>query len=327
LWRVSASGDTPLPVAEAGENAFEPAISRKENRLAYVHHTYDENVWRLDLAGGKASGPPTKLIASTWQDNAPQYSPDGKKIAFGSDRSGGYEIWDCNADGSGAVQLTTLGGHSGTPRWSPDSSRIAFDATVNGSTDIFVIDAGGGAPRRITTSPANGHARSVPSWSGDGKWIYFTSNQTGTYEIWRASAGGGQESQLTHQGGFDPRESPDGKQLYYLKRRNQSEVWRVSPDGGSESPVLTDPAALTDFGWWQPFNDGIYFVSRAPKSDTFEQRIQFSNFVTKNIDLIAPTSKPVSPYGGFSVSPDRRQIVFAQVDQDESDIMLVENFR
>jgi Tol biopolymer transport system component/predicted Ser/Thr protein kinase len=327
LWRVSASGGTPQPVAEAGENAFEPAISRKENRLAYVHHTYDENVWRLDLAGGKASGPPTKLIASTWQDNAPQYSPDGKKIAFGSDRSGGYEIWDCNADGSGTVQLTTLGGHSGTPRWSPDSSRIAFDATVNGSTDIFVIDAGGGAPRRITTSPANGHARSVPSWSGDGKWIYFTSNQTGTYEIWRASAGGGQESQLTHQGGFDPRESPDGKQLYYLKRRNQSEVWRVSPDGGSESPVLADPAALTDFGWWQPFNDGIYFVSRAPKSDTLGQRIQFFNFVTKNIDLIAPTSKPVSPYGGFSVSPDRRQIVFAQVDQDESDIMLVENFR
>jgi Tol biopolymer transport system component len=333
LWRVRSSGGTPQPVSEAGENAYSPDVSRAEKRLAYVRQTYDENIWHLDITGegeggeGKASGPPTKLIASTWQDNAPQYSPDGKKIAFGSDRSGGYEIWVCNADGSGAVQLTSQGGHAGTPRWSPDGRRIAFDANVNGSADVFVIDAGGGAPRRITTSPANGHARGLPSWSFDGKWIYFSSNQTGSYEIWRASADGGQESQLTHQGGFDARESPDGKQLYYLKRRNASEIWSVSPDGGTESPVLTDPAGLTDFAWWQPFNDGIYFVSRVPKASPEEDRIQFFSLANKKIEMIAPTSKRVSGYGGFSVSPDRRHIVFAQVDQDESDIMLVENFR
>jgi hypothetical protein len=68
-------------------------------------------------------------------------------------------------------------------------------------------------------------------------------------------------------------------------------------------------------------------VSRVPKSSPEEDRIQFFNFATKKIDLIAPTSKPVSGYGGFSVSPDRRHIIFAQIDQNESDIMLVENFR
>jgi len=327
LWRVTSSGGTPQPVSEAGENAYYPAVSRTDKRLAYVHSTYDENIWQLDLTAGKASGPATKLIASTWQDNAPQYSPDGKKIAFASDRSGSFEIWVANADGSGTVQLTSQGGHSGSPHWSPDGRRIAFDASVGGSGDIFVIDAGGGAPRRITTGPANGHARSVPSWSSDEKWIYFTSEQTGRYEIWRASAEGGQESQLTRQGGFDPRESPDGKQLYYTKQRNVSEIWKVSPDGGAETAVLTDPAAATDFGWWQPFNDGIYFVSRVPKSRPEEDRIQFFDFATKHIDLIAPTSKPVSGYGGFSVSPDRQHIILAQIDQNENDIMLVENFR
>ena len=327
LWRVAASGGEPQPVSEAGENAFYPAVSRTEKRLAYVRLTYDENIWQVDMAGGKATGTPTRLIASTWQDNAPQYSPDGKKVAFDSDRSGSYEIWVCNAEGSGAVQLTSQGAHSGTPRWSPDGRRIAFDASVNGSADIFVIDASGGAPRLITTSPANGYARSVPSWSSDEKWIYFTSNRSGRYEIWRASSDGGKESQLTHQGGFDPRESPDGKQLYYLKQRNVSEIWSISPDGGAESPVLTDPEALTDFAWWQPFDDGIYFVSRVSKSSPVEERIQFFSFAAKKIDLIAPTSKPVSGYGGFSVSPDRRHIIFAQIDQNESDIMLVENFR
>jgi Tol biopolymer transport system component len=327
LWRVSATGGSPQPVPEAGENASYPAVSRTDMRLAYLRQTYDENIWQLDLAGGKVSGSPTKLIASTWQDNAPQYSPDGKRIAFASDRSGSYEIWICNADGAGAVQLTSLGGHSGTPRWSPDGRRIAFDASVNGSADVFAIDAGGSAPRKITTSPANGHGRGVPSWSSDEKWIYFTSNQTGRYEIWRASADGGQEIQVTHQGGFDARESPDGRQLYYLKQRNLSEIWKISPDGGAESPVLADPAAQTDFAWWQPFNDGIYFVSRVPKSNPAEEQIQFYSFANKKIDLIAPTGKPVSGYGGFSVSPDRQHIVFARVDQDEDDIMLVENFR
>ena len=327
LWRVAASGGVPQPVSGTGENAFYLAISHTDKRLAYVHQTYDENIWRLDLATGKTSGPPAKFIASTWQDNAPQYSPDGKKIAFASDRSGSFEIWVANADGSGAGQLTSSGGHAGTPRWSPDGRRIAFDDSVMGSADIFVIDAGGGAPKLITTMAAHGHSRSVPSWSSDGKSVYFACDMTGRYEIWRASADGGQENQVTHQGGFDPRESPDGKALYYLKRRNQSEVWKISPDGGAESAVVTDAAAATDFAWWQPFNDGIYLVSRVPKSSPMEERILFFNFATGKTDVIAATSKPVSNYGGFTVSPDRQRIVFAQIDQDESDIMLADNFR
>jgi glucose dehydrogenase len=68
-------------------------------------------------------------------------------------------------------------------------------------------------------------------------------------------------------------------------------------------------------------------VSRVPKSSPVQERILFFNLVSGKTDLVAPTSKPVSNYGGFSVSPDRQHIVFAQIDQDESDIMLVENFR
>jgi Tol biopolymer transport system component len=327
LWRVAASGGTPQPFSGTGENAFYPVISGTDKRLAFAHQTYDENIWRLNLTADKASGAATKLIASTWQDDAPQYSPDGKKIAFASDRSGSFEIWVANADGSDAVELTSQGGHSGSPRWSPDGRRIAFDASVGGSGDIFVIDAGGGAPKLITIMPAHGHSRSVPSWSSDGKSVYFACDMTGRYEIWRVSSDGGEESQVTHQGGFDPRESPDGKQLYYTKKRNFSQIWSISPDGGAESPVLADPAALTDFGWWQPFNDGIYFVSRVPQSNPEEDRIQFFSFATRTLTVIAPTNKPVSGYGGFSVSPDRQHVVFAQIDQDESDIMLADNFR
>jgi hypothetical protein len=64
-----------------------------------------------------------------------------------------------------------------------------------------------------------------------------------------------------------------------------------------------------------------------PQSNPEEDRIQFFRFATRTLTVIAPTSKPVSGYGGFSVSPDRQHIVFAQIDQDESDIMIADNFR
>jgi Tol biopolymer transport system component/predicted Ser/Thr protein kinase len=324
LWIVNASGGTPQPLSVAGENASGPAIARTGNRLAYVRSIYDENIWRLDLTGDTrhASGEPVKLIASTWMDNSPQYSPDAKKIAFASDRSGGFEIWVCSADGSSPVQLTFLSGHSGTPRWSPDSRRIAFDSHVNGNADIYVIDADGGAPRRFTTNPGND---TVPSWSSSGQWIYFTSDRTGRSEIWREPVGGGQETQVTRQGGFDPRESPDGKVLYYLKRRNEAAIWRVPPEGGVESIAVE--SVVTDFGWWQPVSDGIYLVQRVAEANPVRHQVQFLDFATGKASLIAVLAKPVSGYGGFSVSPDRRHLFVAQIDQNDLDIMLVEDFR
>ena len=176
----------------AGENAFSPAIARTGNRLAYARHTYDENIWRLDLTGDskRPSENPVKLIASTWLDNSSRYSPDGKKIVFASDRSGSFEIWVCNSDGATQAQLTFLGGHAGTPRWAPDSRHVVFDSPVNGKAEIYVIDTEGCAPRRLATHPANDV---TPSWSSDGRWIYLASDRSGRHEIWRTSSAGGRD--------------------------------------------------------------------------------------------------------------------------------------
>jgi dipeptidyl aminopeptidase/acylaminoacyl peptidase len=64
--------------------------------------------------------------SDTDQGPGPQFSPDGQKLAYMSDRSGTMEIWIANRDGSNAFLLTAVGG-AGTPRWSPDSKAIAFD--------------------------------------------------------------------------------------------------------------------------------------------------------------------------------------------------------
>ena len=71
----------------------------------------------------------------------PQYSQDGKRIAYSSNRTGVYEIWVADADGQNASQLTSLGaGVSAAPHWSPDGQKIAFDSNAAGAVpgDNFI---------------------------------------------------------------------------------------------------------------------------------------------------------------------------------------------
>ncbi len=200
LWRVSSSkGAKPRRLAVLSENARAPAVSRQGNRLAYMASKYQTGFWRIDFREpGHDPGAPFKLISSTRSDLAPTYSPDGKRIAFTSDRSGNYEIWVCNSDGSNAVQLTFLGEATGGPRWSPDGQSIIFHtAEIGKNSEIYAVSADGGAPRPLTTGPAS---NMWPCWSRDGQWVYFRSNRSGSFQIWRMLAGGGKAIQITSSG-------------------------------------------------------------------------------------------------------------------------------
>ena len=214
--RSAASGSAMPVKVSAGEFGNQLALSRDGRRLVYTRYSCDADIWRLELSGpGSPAGPPARLIASTWWDTCPRYSPDGRKIVFVSRRSGFWEIWICDADGSNLIQLTNFrGDNAGTPRWSPDGSRIAFDVLVDGQYDVFAMSVGGGKPRRVTDNPAQDDS---PSWSRDGKWIYFASNRTGETQVWKTPAGGGEPIQVTRRGGYAAFESNDGKFLYYAK--------------------------------------------------------------------------------------------------------------
>ena len=167
---------------------------------------------RDEKSAGSVNGD-TPFIYSTRDDHGPQFSPDGKRIAFVSNRSGNQEIWVCDSDASSPVQLTSFRGpHVSTPRWSPDGGRIAFDSNAEGEYDVWMIGANGGKPVRMTTHPAND---GDPSWSRDGRWIYFDSKRTGEQQVWKVPADGGEAIQVTWDGGFAPLESPDGKSIRF----------------------------------------------------------------------------------------------------------------
>src|SRR6188508_387922 len=89
-----------------------------------------------------------------WKDGSPSWSPDGRRIAFYSDRDGNAEIYVMNADGSGVRRLTNTKADEGYPSWSPDGRTITFDSDRDGNFEIYAMDADGSNPRRLTNHPA-----------------------------------------------------------------------------------------------------------------------------------------------------------------------------
>lgn len=319
LWRIPAQGGAPERLEVAAQNPARPQVSRQGGRLAFVESFTDVNVWRIPaaVAGGQRPSP-VKLIASTRYDSSPQYSPDGRRIAFRSDRSGSNEIWLCDSDGSNPLQLTHLNGPlAGSPHWSPDGRMIAFDSRHEGPSRVYVVSAGGGAVRRLADAPP---VQVIPSWSKDGRWIYFYSNTDG--QVWKASLDGGASVQVTKNKGVAPRESPDGKFLYYAKVKPDSGIWRMPVEGGNEELVVkTEEPVL--WGYWAVADSGIYFVEL---SDS--KKIKFFNFATgRVIDFFALEKPSITNDAGLTISPDGQWLLFTQVDQSGSDIMLAENFR
>jgi len=264
---------------------------------------------------------PRRFLNSTQWEDSPQYSPDGSKIVFASDRSGSTEIWVCDGDGKNLLQLTNSAGN-GSPRWAPDGRQIVYDSTATGNAEIYVVSVTGGVPRRLTNDAAEDI---TPSWSRDGKWIYFCSNRSGSQQVWKMPFAGGEAVQVTKRGGFDNVESPDGQYLYYLKGRLMPGIWRVPAAGGEETLVL-DHHRAGHWRHWAVTPTGIYFATAEQMND--HPVIEFFNFATKQIKTVLMLEKPIFPTPpGLAVSPDGRHLIWSQLDQVGSDIMLMENFR
>ncbi len=322
LWKIAVSGGEPERLSLVGLNAFNPSVSRQGNRLVYVHSLADSNIWRIATPNSNSQDSVnTRLISSTSYDISPVYSPDGNRIAFVSGRSGSSEIWICNSDGSMPVQLTSFGGPiTSSPRWSPDGRQIVFDSSSEGNADIFVINIEDGSPRRLTSE---GSEDIVPNWSKDGQWIYFTSKRSGELQIWKMSPEGGNIIQVTKQGGFEPVESPDGKYIYYAKGLNTDGIWRVPVEEGEET-LIVNTLKAGYLRYWTVVDNGIYFATRATSNPT----IQFFDFATNQLTEIAKLEKPLlAGNPGLSISPDGRWLLYPQIDQNNNDIILIENFR
>jgi Tol biopolymer transport system component/DNA-binding winged helix-turn-helix (wHTH) protein len=314
-WAIGLdTGDVPHPLLALGRNAALPAVART-GRLAYSRQILQSNLWRQEISTHAGAIPqPVRLTASSAVDADAQYSPDGGRIAFSSNRSGSREIWTCANDGSRCVQVTAFNGPfvTGSPGWSPDGRQLVFDSAAAGQIDVYVVDANGGSTRRLTDAT---HGR-VPRWSHDGRWIYFSSTATGRNEIWKIPSAGGKAVQVTRNGGFIAFEAPDRRALFYMKTDQNAKLWRSAVDGSGETEVLDG----VDSRGFVVTADRVYYLRQEPNGSFAIRRYAIA---TRDDSQIASLAKPI--FGGLSISPDGKYLIYSQ-RLEASNLMLVEDF-
>ena len=226
LLRARADGRTPAtPVTAVSHGAIGPSVSQYraggKYRLALMTGQPDMGLRIIDLqpqqrGSGTIAGD-VPFSDSTRMDVPGRFSPDGRAVAFASDRGGSQQVWVAQRDGSGLRSITELEDASvNVGAWSPDGASVLFDATVRGNTDLYVARADGGPSRRLTASAA---AEFDGEWSRDGAWIYYVSEQSGSPFIRRMPSAGGTGVQITSEPGFEPRELSDGRSIFFIDQR------------------------------------------------------------------------------------------------------------
>jgi Tol biopolymer transport system component/tRNA A-37 threonylcarbamoyl transferase component Bud32 len=207
-----------------------------------------------------------QLTTSSGLDVFPSFSPDGKSLAYASDRTGSFEIYVRPfAGGEREIQLTSDGQQNVQPAWSPDGSRIAYHSKGRGG--IWLLPATGGTPRQLCSFGSR------PAWSPDSSTLAFQSDTLvdltaiagAQTSLWLAPAQGGQPSPLTRLGSppgdhGSPAWSPDGKRIVFVAEARTSSLWSVSAKGDDLFRV-TEERFRTFDPVLSPRGDGVYFAA------------------------------------------------------------------
>ena len=283
LFMIRPDGSAPPVNLTYGKRGSAPRWSPDGKSLVFV--TGDTNGYSqiATIPSGIPDGPidVTYLTGAPHNSTDPQVSPNGKWLAFTSDRRGkddikGNDIWLMSlADGkSKLLTPNTEDSFESSPRWSPDSEKIAFVSNKSGWRNIGLIEVASGEVRSLTTSEWD---ENNPQWSPDGTSIAYSANLNWNFHLMKISLDGGDPTQLTQRDGVNGgiegyqtrgtfRWSPDGQTIAftYMSPTQCNDIWTISAEGGEPTQLTNHmPSALSDEDFVVPelisyeSNDGL----------------------------------------------------------------------
>lgn len=263
LAQTGPASVSPFPRGLSGTLAFQSDVRTTTNPNGRV------KIYTIDLATGTVT-PLTR--DGDWSDEQPRWSPDGRTIAFKSNRSGSYNLYLMDADGKNVRRITDHAGNDFDPSWLPDGQSLVFASDRDrgvGRLDLYRLWIADGAIERLTNY-FNGYAF-MPSVSSDGNWVAFVAT---TFPF-----DGGYTNQVhvlelaTHQtwpfditgNGCWPSWSPDGQSIAHVSLTQEpSSIQVVSSFGENPQPIPGEAGRWHYYPDWSPDNT-LLAVSTSPQ--------------------------------------------------------------
>jgi serine/threonine protein kinase len=282
VWRDRAGKQLRSVEAPQGSYGNDISLAPDEKRIAVTGEDENalEDLWVVDLERATS----LRLTSIHGSNQAPVWSPDGRRVAFHSNRNGVYDLYTMQADGSGAEELLVKSSHRKTATsWSPDGRFIVYDTLGPAGYDIWVLPLEGDRkPFPFLQTEFNeewSRLSPVPDSHGH-LWMAYTSNETGRNEIYlrpflpgTPDGPAGSKVRVSTEGGAYPQWRRDGRELFYI---HQDKLWAVDV-GLPGTPQIGTPQALFEchfndgtFSGYAPFADGhrFLFVERAGEPPT-----------------------------------------------------------
>lgn len=253
------------------------------------------------------------------------FSPDGRLVAYASDRTGSFEIYLRPLEPSAReLPLTNNGNQNMFPSFSPDGQFLAFSSAK--ATGLFRIPALGGPMRRLTEFGTQ------PVWSPDGRQIVFVSNTAATLSttdyywpadssIWLVSADGGTPRQITFPdkpagGQKFPSWSPDGKEIRFINyaaRKPSLWTYRLS-DGAMERRFDSDERSTLGSATFARDGGRMFYVSSNLNGDIGLWQVRLNPRTLKPEAAPEPLFRPgLAVPRDLSLSPDGKHLVYSAV--------------
>jgi len=297
IFAATLAAQTPV-----APYCIEPALAPDRPEVAFVS---GGDIWSAPLAGGEAH----LLVSHPAVESRPLFSPDGTRLAFVSDRTGGGDIYVLQLASGALKRITFDDGREQLDAWSRDGKWLYFSSTaqdVAGSNDIFRVSAEGGTPMPVSADRYVNEFFAAPSPAGDtlaltargdtsGQWWRHGHAHIDESEIWIETPGAAPKYQLLEGGDYKslwPMWSADGSRVYFVSDQGGAEnVWEKPVRGGGKARQITQ------------FKDGRVIwpnISYDGKTIVFERE-----FGIWKLDVASGKTAPIAiTLRGASAAPD-----------------------